>query len=171
MGICLFKTNKQVISISYLERAITLGDNQPETAHYLQLAQEYVSLNKAKEGTNYYSNIYYFTVPLEMADNGELGVSLEMENEENILGFSPERIQKIVSQLPELDKSGRELIKQEFPDEDENKLPLGTMIVYPDNSFSIGYDAGESDAAGYIGLYVHFSPEFKRDDELIFEAY
>lgn len=41
MGLCLYETDRKIDAIPYLEKAIQLGDNYPETAHYLKLARQY----------------------------------------------------------------------------------------------------------------------------------
>jgi len=44
------------------------------------------------------------------------------------------------------------------------------MIIFSsDNSFRIGFDAGES-PAGYVSIFVKFV-DFKVQDELIYEVY
>ena len=116
-----------------------------------------------------YGNIYFQT-PCELADEGTLNGCLEIENKEDIDKFQPEHLKKIISNLAEFNTKGRQLLKQEFPDEDENEPPLNDIIIYPDGSFSIGYDTGES-PAGQLFLYVNYSADFKRNDELIYEAY
>ena len=38
MGLCLYETGREAEAIPYLEQAIFLGDDHPETAHYLKMA-------------------------------------------------------------------------------------------------------------------------------------
>lgn len=116
-----------------------------------------------------YGNIYFQT-PCELADEGILNGCLEIENKEDIDKFRPEHLEKIISNLADFNTKGRQLLKQEFPDEDENEPPLNDIIIYSDGSFSIGYDTGES-PAGQLFLYVNYSADFKRNDELIYETY
>lgn len=112
----------------------------------------------------------YFQTACELADKGTLNGCLEIENKEDINKFNSEHLKKIISNIAEWDAKGRQLLKQEFPDEDENEPPLNDIIIYPDGSFSIGYDTGES-AAGQLYLYVNYSGNFERNEELIYEAY
>ncbi|GEM_PF-3285816 len=41
MGLCLYETDRKIDAIPYLEKAIQLGDNTPETVQYLKLARQY----------------------------------------------------------------------------------------------------------------------------------
>ena len=40
MGLCLYETGKRTESVHFLSRAIALGDDHPETARYLKMAQK-----------------------------------------------------------------------------------------------------------------------------------
>ena len=180
IGLCLYKTGKQAEAISYLEKAIELGDDHNETKHYLNLALAYAPFNQEKIkaltaslGASEYNIVelnIHFTLPFDMINSGTLKVCLEMEESDDIQKYSLEHMQKILSRFSEWDTSGRALIKQEHPEEDENQPELNDLIVKPDGSFKVGFDAGEAEE-GQLFLYVCFSSTFEVEMELEYELY
>jgi len=109
------------------------------------------------------------------------------EEEEEIHKFQPEQLKKIMANIVQFEAEGRELVAkeekeyQDFLDiqtpEDLEELPvyrknapLNNIILYTDGSFRIGYNSGEG-PAGETFVYVHFSADFVRDDEVIYEVY
>jgi len=133
-----------------------------------QILKEALTASTFEEGE--YGHSIYFGVPCTFACNGILNGCLDIEKEEDINRYQPEQLKNIILNLPRWDAEGRQLLKEEFPDEDENEPPLNDIIIYPDGSFSIGYDTGES-PAGQLFLYVNYSAEQERNNELIYETY
>ena len=180
IGLCLYKTGKQAEAISYLEKAIELGDDHNETKYYLNLARASAPFNQEKAkaltaslGASEYNIIessIYFSIPFDMISSGALKVCLKMEASDDIQEYSLEHIQKILSRFSELDTSGRALIKQEHPEEDENEPELSDLIILPDGSYKIGYTV-ETEAAGQLFLNVCFSSGFEIGMELEYELY
>ncbi|ABQ03666.1 leucine-rich repeat domain-containing protein [Flavobacterium johnsoniae] len=61
-------------------------------------------------------------------------------------------------------------IKQQHPNEDVESLKLSDIIFEDENTFRIGFDAGES-PAGQLFLYISFDKNLKMNDEIIYETY
>ena len=100
-------------------------------------------------------------------DSSEINGSFECTDKE--LESLINTTKNVFKNMPELDKKAKELIKINYPDEDNN-LPLDDIIFYDNHEFSLGYDAGES-VAGPLYIYVKFNKDFTRKKELIYEIY
>lgn len=77
---------------------------------------------------------------------------------------------RMYKNLKTLELQALKFIDTNFPEEDNSALSLDDIIFYPDNSFSLGFDTGES-PAGQLFLYVQFDKELNRSNKLIYETY
>lgn len=108
----------------------------------------------------------YFAITYQ---NRELNGSMAGDKAE-IADMDTQQLERIVSDLAELDERALELIQRENPDEDAGELELSDIIIYVNGAVSLGYDAGES-PAGQLYIYAAFNADFSLQDELIFETY
>lgn len=108
----------------------------------------------------------YFAITYQ---NRELNGSMAGDKAE-IADMDTQQLERVVSDLAELDERALELIQRENPDEDAGELELSDIIIYVNGAVSLGYDASES-PAGQLYIYAAFNADFSLQDELIFETY
>jgi hypothetical protein len=106
---------------------------------------------------------YFFTK--EIMGNA-LSISLECNETEieALIGH----IKSVLNCLERLDSRAKELIQENYPDEDAGGLLLDDVIFDTDFTFSLGYPTGES-PGGNEYIYVKFNKGLEREKELIYE--
>ncbi|MDR2527852.1 MAG: hypothetical protein LBD04_02375 [Synergistaceae bacterium] len=85
---------------------------------------------------------------------------------ENLIGH----IKNVLNSLENLDDKAKELIQENYPDEDAGELIIDAVNFYNDFTFSLGYPTEET-VAGNEYIYVKFNKDFEREKELIYDYY
>jgi len=112
------------------------------------------------------SSMYFASLVFEDA---ELYVSTEAGTKKEIEKLSP-IITKLYKNFAQLNQEALLFIQQKHPDENIETLKPSDIIFDDEESFRIGYDAGDS-PAGRLILYVSFDAKLKMSDEIIYETY
>ena len=99
----------------------------------------------------------------------ELYVSTEVQTFQNMEKLRP-LITKLYKNFDQLNKDALAFIQEKHPNEDVKSLKPSDIILDDEDTFRIGYDAGES-PAGQLFLYVSFDKKLKMEDEIIYETY
>jgi ribosomal protein S15P/S13E len=110
-------------------------------------------------------NGYYFTKDLL---GYEIHGCFNCKNEQ--LNNLTNMAKNVFKHIEELNKNAKNIIQENYPDEDVDELPLDDIIFYDDNTFSFGYPTEETEA-GQEYIYVKFDKDFKMGKELIYEYY
>lgn len=102
-------------------------------------------------------------------EDSELYVSTEARTQKEIEKLSS-IITKLYKNFAQLNQKALAFIQQKHPDENIEILKPSEIIFNDEESFKIGYDAGDS-PAGRLFLYVSFDAKLKMSDEIIYETY
>ncbi|GAE08037.1 hypothetical protein JCM10914_4296 [Paenibacillus sp. JCM 10914] len=99
----------------------------------------------------------------------EIPVSAEVSNESDMKRLSP-IIMKAWERFEELSDQALNLIATTHPDEDVTQLAIAELEFNRDNTFRLGYDAGET-PAGQLCIYVAFNINLEMSSDLVYETY
>lgn len=103
----------------------------------------------------------------------DLHFSFSGYSEKDVKSIPDSLMKRLAAEIAELDQKALRLIKESFPDEDIEGIPL-TDVMYDKSgcydAFALGYYVGES-PAGELYLLVSFDEEFEANNEVICEVY
>ncbi|MFB9077644.1 leucine-rich repeat domain-containing protein [Flavobacterium procerum] len=102
-------------------------------------------------------------------EDSELYVSTEARTKKEIEKLSS-IITKLCKNFVQLNQKALAFIQQKHPDENIKVLKPSDIIFDDEESFRIGYDAGDS-PAGRLFIYISFDAKLKMNDDIIYETY
>ena len=105
--------------------------------------------------------------------NKEVNFNFTGVTEKDMSLIPDDFMQKIFSELEQLDDNAHKVIQAVHPDEDASKLNLADIMFDKSGcygEFALGYDMGDS-PAGRLYILVKFDKQLQADKELIYETY